>query len=111
MRKSEIKFVVELDDKNVPEKILWDATDSPNGRPEETKAIALSLWDKEQKNTMRIDLWTKDMQVDEMKIFFIETIAGISQTLINSTGDEVMAAEIKGVVKKLIQHVEKEKAG
>jgi hypothetical protein len=28
----------------------------------------LSVWEKE---SMRIDLWTKEMPVDEMKIFFI----------------------------------------
>jgi gliding motility-associated protein GldC len=34
------------------------------------KAIMLSIWDSKVKESMRIDLWTKDMPVDEMKIFF-----------------------------------------
>jgi len=29
MKKSEINFKIELDQNNVPEKILWDATDKP----------------------------------------------------------------------------------
>jgi gliding motility-associated protein GldC len=108
MKKSEIKFTVELDDQKIPDKILWEATDNPHGRPEETKAIAISVWDNDQKNTMRIDLWGKDMRVDEMKVFFIETIAGISETLLTSTGDQVMADDIKQLVKKLVKHVEEE---
>lgn len=108
MKKSEINFTVQLDAQNVPETIHWEATDNPTGKLEATKAIALSVWDVKQKNTMRIDLWTKDMQVDEMKMFFIETIAGLSQTIITSTGDEYMGAEMKELVKKLVKHVEEE---
>jgi gliding motility-associated protein GldC len=32
--------------------------------------MMLALWDQSYKNTLRIDLWTKDMPVDEMKRFF-----------------------------------------
>lgn len=108
MKKSEIKFTIELDEKNIPDAIVWEATDNPNGKPEETKAIAVSVWDTQQKNTMRIDLWTKEMRTDEMKLFFIETMAGISETIKTSTGDEIMANEIKETVKKLIKHLEAE---
>ncbi len=108
MRQSEIKFTVELDKQNVPETIQWEATDNPSGKKESTKAIALSVWDTRQKNTMRIDLWTKDMQVDEMKMFFVETIAGLSETIITSTGDQIMGKEMKELVKRLVKHIEEE---
>lgn len=108
MRKSEIKFTVNLDPKNVPDSIQWEATDNPTGNKEETKAITVSVWDTNQKNTMRIDLWTKDMQVDEMKMFTVETIAGLSETIKNSTGDEFMSNEMKELVKKLVKHIEEE---
>ena len=66
---SEIKFIVELDENRVPEKLHWTAQDG-GVDAEESKAIMLSIWDNKNKETLRIDLWTKDMPVDEMKIFF-----------------------------------------
>jgi len=107
MKKSEIKFIVELDEKNIPEKILWEATDGPSDRLQETNAIAISLWDHVQINTMRIDLWTKEMPVLEMKRFMIETLGGMSETLLGATGDKVMSDEMKALCKKLTEHVEK----
>jgi len=106
MKKSEIKFTVELDHNNVPERIVWEATESPSGKPEETKAIAISLWDNEQRNTMRIDLWMKDMNVDDMKQFSIESIAGIAETIKTATDDDVMYNEMKALCKRLIEHIQ-----
>ncbi|UII26974.1 gliding motility protein GldC [Fulvivirga maritima] len=111
MRKSEINFTVELDQDNIPEKISWDATEKPEGELSETKSISVSLWDDIQKNTMRIDLWTKDMPVDEMKRFYVDCLGGIAQTLLNSTGDEFMASEINNMCEKLAEHLRKETEG
>ena len=88
MRESEIKLKVQLDDQNIPEKIEWDADEKDGAGYNESKSISLSLWDHTKKNTLRIDLWTKDMPVDEMKRFYIDCLGGISQTLLNSTGDQ-----------------------
>ena len=69
MKKSEIKFIVTLDKENIPEKIEWMAEDSLSDSLSETKSISLSLWDEKKNNTLRIDLWTKEMKTDEMKRF------------------------------------------
>ena len=58
---------------------------------EEAKAIMLSIWDSNHKESMRIDLWTKDMPVDEMKIFFHQTLVAMSETFKRATNDEKMA--------------------
>lgn len=108
MKKSEIKFVVELDDSNVPERILWEADDKQNNGLSETSAISLSLWDTGHKNTLRIDLWTKEMPVDEMKRFAIDCIGGMAQTVLNATGDEYMAKELNALTEKLVKHVQEE---
>lgn len=105
MKKSTIQFAIELDDKNVPEKIMWDATDKPETGFTEAKSISISLWDHEQKNTMRIDLWSKDMPVEEMKRFYIDCIGGLSQSVLSSTGDEHMASEINALCEKLVKYV------
>ncbi len=63
MKKSTINFTIELDQNNIPDKILWEATGKPEPGPSETKSISVALWDHTQKNTLRIDLWAKDMPV------------------------------------------------
>src|SRR5687768_5958557 len=108
MKKSVINFTVHLDQNNVPDKILWDATDKPEPGQSETKSISLALWDSEQKNTLRIDLWSKDMPVDEMKRFYVDCIGGIAQSMLTSTGDEVMANETNALCEKLVEHLRKE---
>jgi hypothetical protein len=37
----------------------------------------LSVWDSKEKESMRIDLWTKEMPVDEMKIFFSSDFSSV----------------------------------
>ena len=91
---SDIKFQVSLDENQIPEKLLWSAQDG-GVEAEEAKAIMLSIWDGNAKETMRIDLWTKDMPVDEMKIFFHQTLLSMSETFLRATNDEKMAATMK----------------
>lgn len=91
---SEIKFLIELDINRVPEKLMWSAKDG-GVELEEAKAIMLSVWDSKAKESMRIDLWTKDMPVDEMKIFFHQTLVAMSETFKRATDDEKMADTMK----------------
>ena len=106
MRKSKIEFTIELDEQNIPEKIQWDATDKPEDGISETKAISIALWDQSEKNTMRIDLWTKEMPVDEMKRFYIDCIGGLAQSALTATGDEYLASEMNALCEKLVKHVQ-----
>ncbi len=93
-KQSEIKFLVELDENKVPEKLTWTAQDG-GVELEETKAILLSIWDSKAQETLRIDLWTKDMPVDEMKLFFHQTLVAMSETYYRATDDEKMTATMK----------------
>lgn len=108
MKVSEIQFRVSLDEQNVPERIQWDATEKPKDAVEDCKGVSISLWDKTAKGTMRIDLWTKEMPVNEMKRFCIETMAGWADTLLNATGDEYMSGEIDDLCQRLVQHLKDE---
>ena len=106
MSKSKIIFDVELDKDHVPEKITWSATDNPEGEtPTETKAVSVALWDHRQKQSLRIDLWSKDMPVDEMKKFYIECLAGLGDSIKRSTGDEAMTQQIHELCDKLVEHI------
>lgn len=100
MKQSEIRFSIELDDKNLPEKIFWNSSDGGK-QMEEAKAIALAIWDSHKKNCLRLDLWTKDMPVEEMKGFSINILGGMADTLLRATNDEYMAQEIHGLCEKL----------
>jgi gliding motility-associated protein GldC len=109
MKKSNISFTIELDQNNVPEKILWDATEKPDPGLTETKSISIALWDHIQKNTLRIDLWAKDMPVEDMKRFHIECLGGVAQSILSATGDDFMANEINALCERLVKHVQSEK--
>lgn len=91
---SEIKFLVELDQNRVPEKLTWTAQDG-GVEAEEAKAMMLSIWDSKAQETLRIDLWTKEMPVDEMKLFFHQTLVAMSDTFRRATNDEKMADTMK----------------
>ncbi len=91
---SEIKFLVELDENRVPEKLSWTAQDGGIAA-EEAKAIMLSIWDSKVQETLRIDLWTKDMPVDEMKKFFHQTLVAMADTFERATGDEKMTGTMR----------------
>ena len=91
---SKIELVVELDENRIPEKLNWTAQDG-NVKNEEAKAMMLSIWDSKAQETLRIDLWTKDMPVDEMKQFFHQTLVAMSDTFNKATQDEKMTATMK----------------
>ncbi|WP_346881014.1 gliding motility protein GldC [uncultured Algibacter sp.] len=91
---SKIELNVELDENRVPEKLHWTAQDGGITN-EEAKAMMLAVWDSKTQEALRIDLWTKDMPVDEMKLFFYQTLVAMSDTFNRATQDEKMTATMK----------------
>jgi gliding motility-associated protein GldC len=91
---SDINIHIELDENRVPEKLNWTAKDG-GVENEAAKAFLLSIWDGNAKESLRIDLWTKDMPVDEMKVFFHQTLVAMTDTFQRATGDEKMAGTMK----------------
>jgi gliding motility-associated protein GldC len=103
-----IAFEIDLDQDNLPEKIIWKASDS-NNTENNTKAIAISLWDPIQSNTMKIDLWTKDMRIDEMDKFLVDTLGGLAQSVLTATGDSYISKSITDLCDKLVSHIKTKK--
>ena len=95
-----INFTIDLDSNNIPEKINWEATDSGNQK-NDTKAVMISIWDASQKSSLKIDLWTKEMMVEEMKFFTIQILDSLGDTYMKSTNDEKIGNEIKMFAKKI----------
>lgn len=91
---STISLHVTLDENRIPEAIYWDATEGGvTNKP--ANAILLSVWDPEEHNTLRVDLWTKEMMVDDMKRFFHQTIMLMADTFERSTGESKMAETMR----------------
>tara|TARA_R110001632_G_scaffold18712_7_gene57624 strand:+ start:4077 stop:4412 length:336 start_codon:yes stop_codon:yes gene_type:complete len=91
---SNIEFTVELDENKIPENISWTAEDGGiNNEP--SKAVMLSVWDHKKKDTLRMDLWTKDMPVDEMKQFFHQTLVSMAGSFERATDDQKMSATMR----------------
>lgn len=91
---STITLKVGLDENRVPEELNWSAEDGGINN-ESAKAMLLSVWDHNQKEALKIDLWTKDMPVDEMKIFFHQNLVALSRTYEKATQDEKLSAALK----------------
>lgn len=105
---SEIKFNIQLDENRVPEHLTWTAEDGGINK-EETKALLLSIWDNNAKETLRIDLWTKDMPVDEMKQFFHQTLVAMADTYQRATDDEKMADTMRDFCEYFAEKLELKK--
>lgn len=109
MKKSKINLEIELDDSNIPQKITWHASDNPEGDgTKETRSMSLALWDHDEKNTLRIDLWTNEMTVDDMKRFYVDCIGGMAQSALSATGDEFMSNEMNALCEKFVEYLKQE---
>jgi gliding motility-associated protein GldC len=95
MHKSSINIDILLDPDKVPESIQWNATDSSAEMTQKAKAMCIAFWDAADKTAMRIDLWTKDMMVDEMGEFFYQMMYTMSDTFLRATQNVEQANEIK----------------
>lgn len=99
-KSSTIQIKVDLNEKQIPEKISWMSDDQP-GKSEftECKAFCLSLFEKEYKDTLRIDLWTHDFQVAEMDRFIFNSLKGLTETYARATNNEQLADDMRKFVK------------
>src|SRR5919202_2768387 len=100
MAKSSITIDVELDEKRMPESIQWNASESTIQRPQQAKALMLSLWDGAEKTALRIDLWTQKMMVDEMADFYYQTLMTMADTLDRATRQKELATDMKNFAKE-----------
>jgi len=91
---SEINIKVGLDENKIPEKLIWSADDGGIS-DKESKALLLSVWDSKEKETYKINLWTKDMPVDEMKQFFHQTLVSMADSFELATNDDKMSATMR----------------
>lgn len=94
-RTAEIRLTIDLDGDNLPTRIVWNATESPDGGPSEAQSMMLSLWDAEKQTTAAIDLWTKDTTIDDMNQHFFQVIHKMADTYRRATSNSDVADMIK----------------
>ena len=91
---AKIQITVKLDDQNFPETIEWEASQSGAGR-QKCSSLFISMWDKKEKNTMNLDLWTKEMEIGEMNLHFYQTFMQMADTFQRATNNPEAAQLIR----------------
>lgn len=112
MTESNINIKVQLDAEKIPQQISWSAQGSTAEDPQKAKAMFLALWDSAEKSAMRIDLWTKEMMVDEMADFYYQIFVTMGDSFQRATQNATLTAEIKSFAQQFhnkFVEMEKEK--
>lgn len=94
LKKSTIDIEVMTNENNVPERINWSA-EAGGVDQAQAGAMILSFWDKKADTAMRIDLWDKDMTVDEMKKFMHQTLLTMADSFERATGEKNITEDLR----------------
>jgi gliding motility-associated protein GldC len=93
-RTAEIRLTVDLDADNVATRIEWQATEASSVGATTCQSMMLSLWDREKKTAAAIDLWTRDMSIDDMNLFFYQVLHKMADTYLRATKNAPVAESI-----------------
>ena len=99
MKQSNITVDIILDEQKVPQNIQWSASDSTADIKQDARAMMMTFWDAADKSALRIDLWTKDMMVDEMADFYYQTLMGMADTFLRATQNQELTDDMKNFAK------------
>lgn len=99
MHTSTISIEIDLDEKKVPQQIRWIASDSSADMKQLAKSMMVAFWDGADKSALRIDLWTKDMMVDDMADFYYQTMMGMADTYLRATQQTALVNDMKTFAK------------
>jgi gliding motility-associated protein GldC len=115
MQNSTITVDVQLDSDKIPDKIKWSATQSTVQEPQDAKAMMLSFWDGQEKAALRIDLWTKEMMMDEMADFVYQNMMTMADSFERATKQAELARDMKlfakAFLKKFQQNMDQASTG
>ena len=100
MQNSTKQIDVQLGEDKVPEQIEWKASESTANEVQKARGMMISFWDAADKSALRIDLWTKDMMVDEMADFFYQTFITMGDTYLRATRNKELSEDIKKFAKE-----------
>jgi gliding motility-associated protein GldC len=96
VKKSKIEIEIGLDKENVPTEITWRSSDAPANYPvQNAKAMLLSFLDRDSRDTLKIDLWTKDMEVGEMDRMMFDTLRALADTYYKASNNRELAEHMQ----------------
>ena len=104
MSTSRITIDVTTDENHVPVAMDWTAEDG-GIQNQNASAMALSMWNPKEFAAMRMDLWTKDMSVEEMRSFVVQTMMTLADTYERATSDKDHAQAIRGFTEELAKRI------
>lgn len=103
MDKSTIQIDVLLGPDKIPQQINWNASGSSAEADQKAKAMCLAFWDGADKAALRIDLWTKDMMMDEMADFYYQMMMTMADTFNRATRQQEMTDDMKKFAKGFME--------
>ena len=101
---SRIVINVTTDENQVPVAMEWTAEDG-GVMNQPASAMTLSMWSAEEFAAMRMDLWTKEMSVEEMRSFVVQTIMTLADTYERSTSDKDHANALRGFTEEFAKRI------
>lgn len=93
-RTAKITLTVDLDKDRVPTRLAWQASDATDPEPTPCQLAMLSFWDGDSKTTAAIDLWTREMTVEDMNRHVYQVIHKLADTYGRATQDQEAATVI-----------------
>jgi gliding motility-associated protein GldC len=103
---SDINLKVILDENKNPEEIMWKATESGKIDFSSANAFLLSIWDNKENNSLSLNLWTKDMMVEDMKILFYQTLHQMADTFETATGETEIVKDMRAFCEYFAEKME-----
>lgn len=94
-REAEIRLTIILNEDNVPEEMYWEATEAEEEGRKKCEALMLSMWDKEKRNSLSIDLWTTSMEVAEMNSHYYNTLMKLAETYERATNNSELSRKMQ----------------
>ena len=90
--KQSIVIEVELDENNLPESINMNTS---GDKKVNLESFLFSAWESKNKETLCLDLWTKEMLVNDMFIFYHQTLMSMATSLEKSTSESELAGALR----------------
>src|SRR5690625_3327187 len=94
MKTASIRLFADQADDTV-QRIRWGADESGQPGQQEARAMILALWDHVARSSLRIDLWTHDMSIDDMNAFVFQTLLSLADTYGRATNNTTLVGEMK----------------
>ena len=89
-KKETLTIDVSMDENLIPESIEWQSSQE-NKTKQKAGAALLYFWDTAKNETFNLDLWTKDMSIEEMNKMIFQTLMTLANTYERATSEDQLS--------------------